>query len=82
MRTDGRGYEDFRPIELETDVVPNASGSAHIRLVRFLFLSYLSFVIFLFSHMLNLHPYKIVINHYLLKRCLIDTSNILYLSDQ
>ena len=46
MRTDGRGYEDFRPIELETDVVPNASGSAHIRLVRFLLLSYLSFAIF------------------------------------
>ena len=30
---DGRGCEDYRGVEVETDVVSNTSGSARVRLV-------------------------------------------------
>ena len=33
LRSDGRECEDFRNIELETDVVTNSSGSAKLSLV-------------------------------------------------
>jgi len=33
LRVDGRSREDYRCVEVETDVVSNASGSARIRLV-------------------------------------------------
>ena len=33
MRVDGRGCEDYRCMELETEVVSNSSGSARLRLV-------------------------------------------------
>ena len=33
LREDGRGCDDYRYIELETDVVSNTSGSAKLRLV-------------------------------------------------
>lgn len=32
-RCDGRGFEDYRPMELETGLLANAHGSARIRLV-------------------------------------------------
>ena len=34
LREDGRGCEDYRHIELETEVVSNTSGSAKLRIVR------------------------------------------------
>ncbi|CAH1779932.1 unnamed protein product, partial [Owenia fusiformis] len=34
VRSDGRGCEDYRPIELETEVVSNANGSARVRLAN------------------------------------------------
>lgn len=33
LRVDGRAREDYRCMEVETDVVSNASGSARVRLV-------------------------------------------------
>jgi len=33
LRVDGRSREDYRCMEVETDIVSNASGSARIRLV-------------------------------------------------
>lgn len=33
MRTDGRAWEDYRHMDVETDVVSNAAGSARLRLV-------------------------------------------------
>ena len=35
LRIDGRSREDYRCMEVETDVVSNASGSARVRLVCF-----------------------------------------------
>lgn len=32
LRIDQRGFEDFRPIELETNVIENAEGSARVRI--------------------------------------------------
>lgn len=32
LRTDGRGCEDYRWIELETDVVSNTTGSARVKI--------------------------------------------------
>lgn len=34
MRIDGRGREDYRPMELETNVVSHAFGSARLRLAN------------------------------------------------
>ncbi|KAL0274938.1 UNVERIFIED_CONTAM: hypothetical protein PYX00_002954 [Menopon gallinae] len=34
FRYDGRSRSDYRPIELETDIVPHASGSARLRLAN------------------------------------------------
>lgn len=34
FRTDGRGYEDYRCLDIETDVVSNSSGSARLRLAN------------------------------------------------
>lgn len=34
MRNDGRKRNDYRPVELETDVVTHASGSARLRLAN------------------------------------------------
>lgn len=36
LRVDGRGCEDYRCIEVETDVVSNTSGSARVKLVSIL----------------------------------------------
>lgn len=33
LRVDGRGCEDYRCVEVETDVVSNTSGSARVKLV-------------------------------------------------
>jgi ribonuclease PH len=33
MRTDGRACDDYRHMDIETDVVSNAAGSARLRLV-------------------------------------------------
>lgn len=33
---DGRGCEDYRCVEVETDVVSNTSGSARVKLVSIL----------------------------------------------
>lgn len=33
-RSDGRSNTDYRPMELETDVVSHASGSARLRLAN------------------------------------------------
>lgn len=33
LRVDGRGCEDYRCAEVETDVVSNTSGSARVKLV-------------------------------------------------
>ena len=34
LRVDGRDLGDIRPITVETDLVPGASGSAHLRLAN------------------------------------------------
>lgn len=34
FRNDGRTCKDYRPMELETDVVTNANGSARLRLAN------------------------------------------------
>ena len=34
LRNDGRKRNDYRPIELETDIVTHASGSARLRLAN------------------------------------------------
>lgn len=34
LRVDGRGCEDYRHMEIETDVVSNTDGSAKVSLVK------------------------------------------------
>lgn len=34
FRYDGRTKSEYRPLELETDIVPHASGSARLRLAN------------------------------------------------
>ena len=34
IRCDGRHCKDYRPMELETEFLPNTGGSARVRIVR------------------------------------------------
>ena len=52
MRVDGRTCEDYRHMELETDVVSNAAGSARLRLVVPVFQSFI--IVFLFVSSFNI----------------------------
>lgn len=54
LRVDGRGCEDYRHMEIETDVVSNTDGSARVKLVKLPVLYLIYFAVSLLGWMSSL----------------------------